>query len=137
MQKFASIFSNTSSMLWRSFFFCVILKVAAHKIDFMKEDKSVNVVLTIIIYIGSINLLGLILMGIDKYKAKKRTFRIPEATLFTVAIFGGSLGTTLGMFLFRHKTRHWYFLYGMPLILIIQAAIIYFLYRSPIEFLFL
>ncbi len=96
-----------------------------------------DVILTIIVYVGSINLLGLILMGIDKYKAKKRTFRIPEATLFTVAIFGGSLGTTLGMFLFRHKTRHWYFLYGMPLILIIQAAIIYFLYRSPIEFLFL
>ena len=94
-----------------------------------------DVVLAIAVYISSVNLLGLILMGIDKYKAKKRTFRIPEATLFTVAIFGGSLGTTLGMFLFRHKTRHWYFLYGMPLIMMIQAAIIYFL--SPIEFLFL
>ncbi len=96
-----------------------------------------DVVLAIAVYISSVNLLGLILMGIDKYKAKKRTFRIPEATLFTVAIFGGSLGTTLGMFLFRHKTRHWYFLYGMPLIMMIQAAIIYFLYHSPIEFLFL
>ena len=85
-----------------------------------------DVVLTLVIYTASVNLLGLILMGVDKYKAKKRTFRIPEATLFTIAIFGGSLGTTLGMFLFRHKTRHWYFLYGMPLILIIQAAIIYF-----------
>ena len=58
-----------------------------------------DVVLAIAVYISSVNLLGLILMGIDKYKAKKRTFRIPEATLFTVAIFGGSLGTTLGMFL--------------------------------------
>ena len=96
-----------------------------------------DVVLAIAVYISSVNLLGLILMGIDKYKAKKRTFRIPEATLFTVAIFGGSLGTTLGMFLFRHKTRHWYFLYGMPLMMMIQAAIIYFLYHSPIEFLFL
>ncbi len=96
-----------------------------------------DVVLAIAVYISSVNLLGLILMGIDKYKAKKRTFRIPEATLFTVAIFGGSLGTTLGMFLFRHKTRHWYFLYGMPLIMMIQAAIIYFLYHSPIEFVFL
>ena len=96
-----------------------------------------DVVLATAVYISSVNLLGLILMGIDKYKAKKRTFRIPEATLFTVAIFGGSLGTTLGMFLFRHKTRHWYFLYGMPLIMMIQAAIIYFLYHSPIEFLFL
>lgn len=124
-------------MLWQSFFFCVILKVAVCRIYVIKEDKPVDVVLIIVIYTASVNLLGLILMGIDKYKAKKRTFRIPEATLFTVALFGGSLGTTLGMFLFRHKTRHWYFLYGMPLILIIQAAIIYFLYRSPIEFLFL
>lgn len=96
-----------------------------------------NVVLAIAIYFICINILGLMVMGIDKYKAKKKTFRIPEATLFTVAVFGGSLGTTLGMFLFRHKTRHWYFLYGMPLILLIQAAIFYLLYRSPIEFLFL
>jgi uncharacterized membrane protein YsdA (DUF1294 family) len=96
-----------------------------------------NVILTIAIYFICINILGLAIMGIDKYKAKKKAFRIPEATLFSVAIFGGSLGTTLGMFLFRHKTRHWYFLYGMPLILLIQIAIVYFLYRSPIEFLFL
>lgn len=96
-----------------------------------------NVILAIVIYFICINILGLMVMGIDKYKAKKKTFRIPEATLFTVAVFGGSLGTTLGMFLFRHKTRHWYFLYGMPLILLVQAAIFYLLYRSPIEFLFL
>lgn len=73
-------------------------------------------------------------MGIDKLKAKKRAFRIPEATLFILALFGGSLGTTLGMFLFRHKTRHWYFLYGMPIILIIQVILLAFLYYSPIEF---
>lgn len=96
-----------------------------------------DVVLTIIVYFICMNILGLMIMGIDKYKAKKKTFRIPEATLFAIAIFGGSVGTTLGMFLFRHKTRHWYFLYGMPLILLIQAAIVYILYRSPIEFLFL
>lgn len=96
-----------------------------------------NVILVILIYVIGINLLGFAIMGIDKYKAKKKTFRIPEATLFTVAIFGGSLGTTIGMFLFRHKTRHWYFLYGMPLILALQIVILYFLYRSPIEFLFL
>jgi uncharacterized membrane protein YsdA (DUF1294 family) len=83
------------------------------------------------------NIVGLAVMGIDKYKARKKSFRIPEATLFTVAIFGGSLGTTLGMFLFHHKTRHWYFLYGMPLILLLQIVIIYILSRLPIEFLFL
>lgn len=93
-----------------------------------------DVVLTIISYFILINIAGLLAMGIDKYKAKKRAFRIPEATLFILAVFGGSLGTTLGMFLFRHKTRHWYFLYGMPLILVIQIILIAVLYYSPIEF---
>lgn len=93
-----------------------------------------DVVLTIISYFILMNIAGLLAMGIDKYKAKKRAFRIPEATLFILAVFGGSLGTTLGMFLFRHKTRHWYFLYGMPLILIIQIILVAVLYYSPIEF---
>lgn len=96
-----------------------------------------NVILVIAIYFICMNIVGLAVMGIDKYKARKKSFRIPEATLFTVAIFGGSLGTTLGMFLFHHKTRHWYFLYGMPLILLLQIVIIYILSRLPIEFLFL
>lgn len=93
-----------------------------------------DVILTIICYLIFINLAGFATMGIDKYKAKKRAFRIPEATLFILALFGGSLGTTLGMFLFRHKTRHWYFLYGMPLILILQLLLIAVFYYSPIEF---
>ena len=69
------------------------------------------------------NILGFFLMGLDKHKAKKKVWRIPEVTLFTTAIFGGSLGTTLGMFLFHHKTRHWYFRYGLPLILLVQIAL--------------
>ncbi|MBP3421451.1 MAG: DUF1294 domain-containing protein [Lachnospiraceae bacterium] len=93
--------------------------------------------LTLIIYISAINLVGFAIMGIDKFLAKKKAYRVPEATLFTFALFGGSLGTTLAMFLFRHKTRHWYFLYGMPVILLIQVAIIVFLSQSSIEFLFL
>lgn len=96
-----------------------------------------NVMLTLIIYISAINLVGFAVMGIDKFLAKKKAYRVPEATLFTFALFGGSLGTTLAMFLFRHKTRHWYFLYGMPVILLIQVTIIVFLSQSSIEFLFL
>lgn len=96
-----------------------------------------DVMLTIIIYISAINIIGFAIMGIDKFLAKKKAYRIPEATLFTFALFGGSLGTTLAMFLFRHKTRHWYFLYGMPVILLVQVAIIVFLSQSSIEFLFL
>ena len=93
-----------------------------------------DVVLIIIIYIAMMNLVSFALMGIDKYKAKKKAWRIPEATLFLFAIFGGSIGSILGMFLFHHKTRHWYFRYGLPLILIVQLVCIYLLWQSPIQF---
>ena len=73
-------------------------------------------------------------MGIDKRKAIKRTFRIPEATLFIVALIGGSIGSILGMQVFRHKTRHWYFVFGMPAILAIQIALLVLLLTGPIEF---
>lgn len=93
-----------------------------------------DVVLIIIAYLVMMNLVSFALMGIDKYKARKKAWRIPEATLFLFALFGGSLGSTLGMFAFHHKTRHWYFLYGMPLILIVQLICIYILWQSPIQF---
>ena len=76
-------------------------------------------------------------MGMDKRRAQKHSFRIPEATLFTIAIVGGSLGSILGMYFFHHKTRHWYFVYGMPLILILQIAVVFFLYNGPFEIAFL
>lgn len=93
-----------------------------------------DVVLIIISYVVMMNLVSFALMGIDKYKAKKRAWRIPEATLFLFAIFGGSIGSILGMFVFHHKTRHWYFLYGMPFILIVQLICLYLLWQSPIQF---
>lgn len=96
-----------------------------------------DVLFILIIYLLVMNILGFLLMGIDKYKAKKRAFRIPEATLFIVALIGGSIGTTLGMFTFHHKTRHWYFLYGMPGILILQIALALLLLQLPIKFTFL
>ena len=75
------------------------------------------------------------MMGIDKKKAKKRSFRIPEASLFIIAVIGGSLGTIAGMYFFRHKTRHWYFVYGMPAILILQIILALVLYFMPLQFL--
>ena len=66
-------------------------------------------------------------MFLDKQKAKKDKWRIPEKTLFLLAVLGGSLGTTLGMNVFRHKTKHWYFVLGMPLILILQLLAYIFL----------
>lgn len=82
-----------------------------------------------------VNLTGFFMMGIDKRKAIKHAFRIPESTLFIVAVIGGSLGSILGMYTFRHKTRHWYFVYGMPAILILQIIAVIALLNAPIEFL--
>ena len=78
----------------------------------------------ILIYLGIINLIGFFAMFLDKRKAKRNKWRIPEKTLFLLAIIGGSLGTTFGMHVFRHKTKHWYFKFGMPMILIIQIILI-------------
>ncbi|MDD6812227.1 MAG: DUF1294 domain-containing protein [Lachnospiraceae bacterium] len=95
-----------------------------------------SVVSYIAIYFVIMNLIGFAIMGIDKRKAIKRAWRIPESTLFVIAIIGGSIGTTIGMHVFHHKTRHWYFLYGMPAILLLQIALIVLLMYLPIEFTF-
>lgn len=76
----------------------------------------------IIGYVVVMNLVGVAIMGIDKSKAKKHQWRIPEKTLFLVSILGGSVGTWAGMYLFRHKTKHWYFVFGMPFILVVQIG---------------
>ena len=96
-----------------------------------------NAIIHLTGYIILVNLIGFLLMGIDKRKAIKHAFRIPEATLFIIAIIGGSLGSIAGMYLFRHKTRHWYFVYGMPLILLRQIALILFVLNGPFEIAFL
>ena len=96
-----------------------------------------GVISYIVLYLVIMNLTGFLMMGIDKRKARKRAWRIPESTLFIIALVGGSLGTTIGMHLFHHKTRHWYFLYGMPAILLIQVLIVVALLSSPIEFMIL
>ena len=87
----------------------------------------------LLLYAGVINFIGFLIMGIDKLKAKKRSFRIPEATLFLVAIIGGSIGSILGMYIFRHKTRHHLFTIGMPVILVVQIIVVLFLYFGPLN----
>ena len=75
------------------------------------------------IYLSVINALGFLLMLVDKWKARKNRWRIPEATLMTVAALGGSAGSLLGMYLVRHKTQHLKFTLGIPLILAVQVVI--------------
>lgn len=81
-------------------------------------------------YIIIMNLIGVAVMGADKSKARKHEWRIPERTLFLVSIFGGSIGTWAGMYLFRHKTKHWYFVLGMPFILMVQIGVIFWAYMQ-------
>jgi len=81
------------------------------------------VILLIICYFLIINIVDFVLMGIDKSKARKQTWRIPESTLILVALIGGSLGAWIGMYTFRHKTRHKVFVIGIPLLLLVHFII--------------
>ena len=92
-----------------------------------------NAAALILVYLIAINIIGFTAMGVDKARARKRLWRIPESTLFVLALIGGSVGSIAGMYVFRHKTRHWYFVYGMPAILLLLAVLL--LATSPIEFL--
>ena len=93
-----------------------------------------RIVLLIFSYFVFVNLLGFSLMGFDKRQARKFYFRVPEATLFSVALIGGSIGSLAGMYVFRHKTRKWYFIFGMPAILFLQLSALVALLRMPFSF---
>lgn len=73
--------------------------------------------------LGLMNLIAFSLMGLDKRRARLHQWRIPERTLFAFAILGGGIGASLGMWLFHHKTRHWYFAYGFPFFAISQIGL--------------
>jgi uncharacterized membrane protein YsdA (DUF1294 family) len=81
-----------------------------------------------VIYLIMINIVGLIIIYKDKEYAKNRQWRIKESTIFLTALLFGSPGVFLGMKKFRHKTKHWQFTLFIPLIFIIQVALIYYLY---------
>ncbi len=94
---------------------------------------KMSVYLWLAAYMLAINVVGFFSMYLDKRKARKKLWRIPEATLFLIAIIGGSIGSLIGMHVFRHKTRHWYFVFGIPFILFLQVAAVIVLFASPIE----
>ena len=78
-------------------------------------------------YLLAVNALTFLLYGMDKYKAKKGRWRISEATLLLIAVIGGSIGAWAGMRLWHHKTMHKKFKYGIPLIIIMQIALVVYL----------
>ena len=77
----------------------------------------------ILAYLLVINIVAFVLMYEDKRRARKNLWRISERTLFTAALLGGSIGGLCGMYFFRHKTKHWYFRIGFPVILCAQIAL--------------
>ena len=80
------------------------------------------------VFLALMSLVLFIVMGADKRRAKSGARRVPEKTLFLLALFGGAVGGTLGMRAFRHKTKHWYFAWGFPLLALAQLALAVFVY---------
>ena len=80
-------------------------------------------------YLSAINVVTFVLFGLDKYNARKGNRRIREVTLMAMAALGGSVGAWMGMRLWHHKTKHRKFRYGIPLILLLQIALIYFFHQ--------
>lgn len=78
----------------------------------------------LLVYLLLINAAGFLLMLIDKQNARKQQCRIPERTLMLTAAAGGSLGSLLGMYLFRHKTKHSKFTVGVPLLFLLHAVVL-------------
>ncbi len=76
----------------------------------------------LLIWLCLMNVAAFAAMGMDKRRARRDAWRIQERTLFLLALLGGSVGAIAGMWLFHHKTRHWYFVLGMPAILLVQLA---------------
>ena len=83
-----------------------------------------NIPWIVFIYLTAVNIVGFAAMGIDKSKAKRGAWRISEKMLFLFSIIGGSLGTWAGMYMFRHKTKHWYFMIFMPMIFVMHIVLV-------------
>ena len=82
------------------------------------------------VWLLAINLVTFAVYGADKRRARRGAWRVPEKTLFLLPLLGGSVGALLGMRVFRHKTKHWYFVWGVPAILLAQLALaVWLLYR--------
>ena len=75
------------------------------------------------VYLAVINLATFAVYGVDKRRARRGKWRVPEKTLFLLPLLGGSVGALLGMRMFHHKTKHWYFVWGVPGVLLAQIAL--------------
>ena len=96
------------------------------------RNTSIFTMQNIIIYLIVINIIGFFIMWLDKRKAKKGAWRIPERTIFIITALGGGIGTIAGMYTFRHKTQKIAFIIGLPLILILEIILVIYLKVSNI-----
>ncbi len=94
----------------------------------MEAERTPEMMNIILYYLLAVNITSFLLYGIDKYKAKKGRWRISEATLLLMAVIGGSIGAWAGMRLWHHKTMHKKFKYGIPVIVIMQIALVVYLH---------
>ena len=102
------------------------MKLKKRKIKYTAIYKRKKVMANALLYyLIVINVVTFLVYGIDKWKAKQGSWRISEATLLILAVIGGSIGALLGMKIWHHKTMHKKFKYGLPLILLVQIALIY------------
>ena len=92
-------------------------------IDFNDLMQAIFTTRNIIIYLVVINILTFLAMWWDKHEAKVGDWRISEKALFILVLLGGGIGGILGMYVFRHKTKKWYFRFGFPIILILEIIL--------------
>lgn len=89
----------------------------------------------ILYYFLALSVLNFSFMGWDKRQAKRGRPRVPERRFFLIALLGGAAGAILGMYVFHHKTRHWYFKWGLPVILLLHLALLWFGWAYGVELL--
>ena len=99
----------------------------------LADTNGIEMTEALLYYLIVINIVTFLVYGIDKWKAKQGSWRISEATLLILAVIGGSIGAMLGMKIWHHKTMHKKFKYGLPLILLAQIALIYFICNFPLR----
>ena len=128
-----TLFINIPKYQMQNYEICRKITNFANKIGFSDMDylpKDLAILVSSVIYLAVINVVAFFMYGLDKWKAKRSKWRIPEATLLGLAVLGGSIGAWLGMKVWHHKTLHKKFKFGVPAIIIVQIALIgYFLYK--------
>lgn len=105
-----------------------MLFVLNRKDGMIKDKEVMQMIDWFVLYVFCLNIFGYILMGIDKRRARKGAYRISERTLWIIALLGGTVGMIVGMYIFHHKTKKWYFKFGIPFFMLLQISSVFYLY---------